>query len=265
MRRHKLTVHILVILSIFNSMSVLAAPIATQGVREASVSVVDEGRDVTIVLGKRAGVGPWPEPWSEYHGLTQASPSSKSLSAQMSTSSTDSLGSPSMPKHPSGVHQEMINPLSSPYASGGRELPWFSKTRNPPYALGGTELPWYSKPGRAKVPLVQPSKIPASSVRTKTDKWVPAAGVESASPSLGKGTPASSLSGEVASESSLGTEAEKTGIEPASSSPGKISPPPSSEVLSPGPSEQEGYKETIPQYKSVLDGLGSEVKLRPIP
>ena len=54
MRRYRLAVHVLVILSVFVFLSALAAPIAVQEVRKAFVDVADEGEVVAIVSGKRA-------------------------------------------------------------------------------------------------------------------------------------------------------------------------------------------------------------------
>jgi hypothetical protein len=133
MRRYKLAVHTLVILSIFNSMPVLAAPLAVQEVREACADVAEGGEDVVILSGKRADEGE--DPWSGYHGLTPASPGSGSVSVQLSTS-PQHPGSPSASDYESGVHQETTNSIQLPSSASG-------EMQRPPYASGGTELPWY--------------------------------------------------------------------------------------------------------------------------
>ncbi|KAF8491594.1 hypothetical protein F5888DRAFT_1807321 [Russula emetica] len=254
MRRYKLAVHILVILSVFNFVPVLAFPVPVQEVREACADVADGSEDVIIVSGKRAEEGE--DSSSGYHGLTQASPGPGSMSVQSLTSSQDPAGSPSTSNYASGVHQETTNPIQLPsYASGGTELPWYSSggMRRPSYASGGTELSWYSSDdtGRGGVQPVQPeitSKIPSiSSVRTKTSKnrWMAA--------------------------SSMRTKTDKwvstTETEPVSSSSGKITPASSSEVLP--PSEQERYlaqtptEQPRPQFESFLSDLASKPKFRP--
>ena len=134
---------------------------------------------------KRAEEGQ--EPWSGYHGLTQASPGSGSMSAQLSTSPQDPPGSPSASDYASGFHQETTKPIQLPSPTSG-------ELRRPPYASGGIELPWYSSddtkphlliPGRGGVQQVQPGTtskfLPASSVRTRTGKWVPTTDIEPAS------------------------------------------------------------------------------------
>ena len=68
MRRYRLAIHILVILSVFNSVLVLAAPVLVQEVREAGIDVAGGGEDVVIMLGKRGGSEEGQDP------LTQASP-----------------------------------------------------------------------------------------------------------------------------------------------------------------------------------------------
>ena len=233
MCRYKLAVYILVMLSVFNFVPMLAAPVPVQEVRDASADVADGGEDVVIVLKKRAE-----EKQGPLSGLTQASPGPGSESNYLSTSSQQPRGS-STSDYSSGIYQETTSPIQlpssasgemqrppyasggtelpwyssgemrrPPYASGGTELPWYSsgEVRRPPYASGGTELPWYSSggmreppysPGGTEMPyppdrgrnqLVQPG----TSVRTKTDKWVATTGIEPASSSLGQITPASS-------------------------------------------------------------------------
>jgi hypothetical protein len=176
MRRYKLAVHILVILSVFNFMPALAGPVPVQEVREACADVADEGEDVVIVSGKRAeegqdpgspgsssGSGSWYYEWTPgsqdsgtwRHVWTPGSQVSGSMSVQLSTS----------PQHPPG----------SPSASDdANQLP-SGEMQKPPYASGGTELPWYSK-NSGGVNQVQPGTMnklqPASSVRTKrTHGW----------------------------------------------------------------------------------------------
>ena len=122
MRRYKLAIHILVILSVFNLVPVLAAPVAVQEVREACADVADGGEGVIIVPGKRAEEGQDP--------LTQASP------GQLSTSSPDPPGLPSTSDYASGVHQETTNPIQLPSSVSG-------EIQRPPCASGGTDLPWY--------------------------------------------------------------------------------------------------------------------------
>jgi len=161
MRRYKLAGHILVFLSVFNFVPVLAAPVAVQEMLEACADVADGGEEVIIVSGRR--VEEEEDAWSGYHGLTQASPSSGSESNYLSTSSQHPRGS-STSDSSSGVYQETTNPIQPqspasgemrrpPYASGGTELPWNSpgEMRRPPYASGGTELPWNS-PGEMRRP-----------------------------------------------------------------------------------------------------------------
>ncbi|KAF8491595.1 hypothetical protein F5888DRAFT_1735144, partial [Russula emetica] len=274
MRRYKLAVHILAILSVFNFVPVLAAPISVQEAREACADVADGGEDVIIVSGKRAEEGQGT--WSGYHGLTQASPGS-SMSVQLSTLSQDPPGSPSTSDHASGVHQETTSPIQLPSSSSG-----------------GTKLSWYSSDdtGRDGVQPVQPgttSKIPSissvrtktgkswvagssvrtktaksrwkagSSVRTKPDYWVPTTETEPASSSSGQITPASSSKDLLSSEQ----------IIPASSSK-DLSP---SEQVTPASSnkdlllpEQEGYlaqtptNQPKPQSKNFWGKLASKSK-----
>jgi hypothetical protein len=189
MRRYKLAVHILVILSVFNFVPVLATPIPVRReVREACADVMDGGEDVIILSGKRAEERE--DLWSGYHGLTQASRSPESGSDYWSTSSQLPSGSPSTPDYASGVHQKTTSPIQPPssvsgemqrppHASGGTELPWNAPggMRRPQYASGGTELPWYSPGGMRKPPYASggtelpwsgtKNRIPpASSVRT---------------------------------------------------------------------------------------------------
>ena len=233
MRWHKLAIHILVILSVFNFMPVLTAPMP---VREACANMVGGDEDLIIVMGKQAEEEEVPRSWDQE--VTQA-PRTWSESGYLSTSLQLQPGSPLMSGDVSGVYQETINPIQPPPSvTGGTELPWYSsgdtrmrllipgrgrvqpvqpgttsnippassvrtKTnkwvptteveaiQRPPYAFGGTELPWYSSsdtaqrlsiPGRGSFQQVQPgtmSKIPpASSVRTKPNKWVPTAEAE---------------------------------------------------------------------------------------
>jgi hypothetical protein len=191
MRRYILAVHILVILSIFSFMPVLAAPVAVQEVREARADVADGGEDVVIVLGKRAEEGQDP--------LTQASPG-QSKSVQLSTPGP---GSQSTSDDVSGVH-ETTNPIQPPSSALG-------EMRRPLYASGGTELSCYSSddtephlltPGHSGVQQVQPgttSKLPpSSSVGTETHPWVPNPNSE-----IGPATPSES---ESESESELPAE-----------------------------------------------------------
>jgi hypothetical protein len=160
MRRYKLAVHILVILSVFNFVPVFAAPVAVQAMREACADVAEGGDDVIIVSGKRAEEGQDP--------LTQASPG-QSTSVQLPTP-----GSQSTSGYANGVHQETTNPIQQPSSASG-------DIRRPPYASSQTELPWYSSgdtgphlltPDRGGVQQVQPGTtskpLPSWSVRTKT-------------------------------------------------------------------------------------------------
>jgi hypothetical protein len=173
MRRYKLAVHILVILSVFNFVPVLAAPVAVQAMREACADVAEGGDDVIIVSGKRAEEGQDP--------LTQASPG-QSTSVQLPTP-----GSPPTSDHASGVHQETTNPIQPPSsAPGGTELPWYSSDGTGPHLL---------TPDRGGVQQVQPGTtselLPPASVRTKTQPWV-------ATSEIGPATPSSSeSSGEI--------------------------------------------------------------------
>src|SRR6266576_3847064 len=164
MRRYKLAVHILFILSVFNFVLVLTVPVPVQEVREAWADVVDGGQDVIIVSAKRADEGQDP-------ALTHASP------GQLLTSSPDPPGSPSTSDSASGVHQETTNPIQPPSSASG-------EIRRPPYASGGAELPWYSsgdtKPHRKTpggVQRVQPGTtskfLPSNSMRTKTYSFAP--------------------------------------------------------------------------------------------
>jgi len=284
MRRYKLAVHILAILSVFNFVPVLAAPISVQEAREACADVADGGEDVIIVSGKRAEEGQGT--WSGYHGLTQASPGS-SMSVQLSTLSQDPPGSPSTSDHASGVHQETTSPIQLPSSSSG-----------------GTKLSWYSSDdtGRDGVQPVQPgttSKIPSissvrtktgkswvagssvrtktaksrwkagSSVRTKPDYWVPTTETEPASSSSGQITPASSSKDLLSSEQIIPASSSKDlspseQVTPASSSKDllsseQITPASSSKDLSPSEQvtpvsssrvlqlpEQEGYLAQTP-------------------
>src|SRR6266566_8400959 len=109
MRRYKLAIHILVILSVFNFVPALAAPAPVQEVRDACADVADGGENVIIVLGKRTEEGE--DTWSGYHRLTQASRSSGSESDYLSTSSSQSTSN-----YASGIHQRTTTPiqLSSP-------------------------------------------------------------------------------------------------------------------------------------------------------
>jgi hypothetical protein len=68
--------HILVSLSIFNFVPVLAAPIPVRRVREVCADMVGGGGDTKIVLGKRAEEGE--EKWYGYHGSTRTQASSDS-------------------------------------------------------------------------------------------------------------------------------------------------------------------------------------------
>ena len=162
MRQYKLAVHILLILSVSNFVSVLAAPVPVQKarVREARANVIDGGEDMIIVSGKRAEVGQDP--------LAQAStsPWQGSTSGQSSTSSPD-------PESPSTSDSIKSNQLPSS-ASGdlGR----------PPYTAGGAELPWYSSdgtlvtPGSGRVLPGTKSKLtsqPGTSMRTQTYSFAP--------------------------------------------------------------------------------------------
>ena len=79
----------------------LAAPIAV--LHEAYANMADEGEDLIIVSGKRAEEGG--DSWTGYHGLTQASPDSGSMSVQLS--SQHPRGSAS--EYAGGVHQETKN------------------------------------------------------------------------------------------------------------------------------------------------------------
>jgi hypothetical protein len=166
MRRYKLAVHILVILSVFNLVPVLAAPVAVQAMREACADVAEGGDDVIIVSGKRADEGQDP--------LTQASPG-QSTSVQLPTP-----GSPPTSDHASGVHQETTNPIQPPSsASRGAELPWYSSDGTGPHLL---------TPDRGGVQEVQPGTTsellpPASSVRTKTQPWASTTEIVPATPS----------------------------------------------------------------------------------
>ena len=187
MRRYKLAIHILVIISVFNFVPVLAAPIPMRRVREVSADAVGGGGGATILSGKRAEEGE--DLSSKYRESTRASPDSGSMSDQLSTSSQYPRGSPPTSDYASGTHQETTNPIQlrssaprdsgmPPSEPGGTGLPWNSGgLRKPPYASGSTELPWES-----------PNKVQPTSVRTKV---VPGTGPTSSS--SGRIVPASSL------------------------------------------------------------------------
>ena len=103
MRRFKMVVCILLILSVFSL--VLAAPVAVQEVREAGTDGVDGGDNVMIKWGKRDD-----EPSSSSDG--QGTPSQ-----QQGSSST-----PNTDPNPSVSSGKSKPPLSS--TSGGNELSW---------------------------------------------------------------------------------------------------------------------------------------------
>ncbi len=173
MRRYKLAVHVLVILSVFNFVPVLAVPVPAQEVREACADVADGGENTIIVSGKRAEEGQGS--WSRYHRLTQASPRSGSGSDQFSTSLQQPPGSLSTSDSTSGFHGETTNPTQRPSSASG-------DMRSPAYASGGT-LPLHSSdtvlhsvtPGYGEIQTYQPgttSKIsPASSLGSESNKW----------------------------------------------------------------------------------------------
>jgi hypothetical protein len=145
MRRYKLAVHILVILSVFNFVPVLAAPVAVREMREAYADAAEGRDDVIIVSGKRADEGQGP--------LTQASLP------------------PSTSDYVNGVHQETTNPIQPPSSASGRTgLPWYSSDYTGPRLLN---------PGRGGVQQVQPG----TSVRTKTQPWVATTEIGPATPS----------------------------------------------------------------------------------
>ena len=183
MRRYKLVVHILFTLSVFNFVPVLAAPIAIRELRKR----VEEGQD-------------W---WSGYHGLTRASPNSGSMSIQLSSSSQHPRALQSTSNDASEVHEETTKPIQLPSSVSG-------EIQSSPYASGGTELPWYSSndpklrlvtPGRERIQEVPGTRSrlpPASSVRTKTYKWVSTDEIE---PAPASATP-SEPSGEIKPTSS---------------------------------------------------------------
>ena len=180
------------------------------------------------------------EPSSSSSGEITLTSSSKALPPSEEITPVSSTNSDQLPSSASG---ELRPP---PYASGGTDLPWYSdgirrlrpsggtelslsasgQMRRPLYASGGTRPPWYS--GTTK------KFSPATSVRTKTNKWV-------------------------------GT----TEIEPSSSSSGEITPASPSKVLP--PSELEGYSAQTPteqlkppsQFEKFLNDLASESKFRP--
>jgi hypothetical protein len=126
--------HIPVILSFFKFVPLLAAPVPVQEACADAADVADGGEDVVIVSGKRAEEGQDP---SGYHGLTQASPGSGSMSVRLSTSPQVPPRSLLAPDYGSGVHQETTNPIHLPSPVSG-------EMRRPPSASGGTELLWYS-------------------------------------------------------------------------------------------------------------------------
>jgi hypothetical protein len=285
MRRYKLTIHILVILSVFNF--VLAAPIAV--LRKACADMADEGEDMRIVSGKRAE--PRGDPWA---GLTPASPGSGSMSVQVTSpgdsmsvaSSSSSPGSPPGPPptsdHPSGVHQEMTNPIQVPSSAPGGHRPWYSldDIRWSSYSPGGTALPWKSPgdtgphsitPGRDRPQLFRPgtsNKIePGWSVRTRppnkpTTEIEPG---ETPPPSSGKVVPPSD---QIIPPSPSEVLPPPEQVPPESSSevlPSSEQVPPksSSEILP--SSEQEGLAQTPTvqtksKSKSFLSNLASSSK-----
>src|SRR6266481_9681531 len=106
MRRYKLAIHILVILSVFNFLPVLAAPIPVRQVHEACPDVMDEDGD--IVLEKRAVERE--DLWSGHYDSGSRLPTSQ-----------HPRGSPSTSDYASGVHQETTHPIQRP-SSASREL-----------------------------------------------------------------------------------------------------------------------------------------------
>ena len=99
MRRYKLAVYIIVILSVFNFVPVLAAPIAEREVCEACADLANEGKGVIIWSWKR-GEERENMP-SEHPGWRQVPSNSESLA----TTPLSSL-SPSAPEEASWLHQE---------------------------------------------------------------------------------------------------------------------------------------------------------------
>jgi len=177
MRRYKLAVHILVILSVFNLVPVFAAPVAVQEVRETCADVADGGQDVVTLLGKRAGEG--------QDSSTPVSPGP--ASAQPPTSPPHP---PSASDFASGVHQETTNPIQPPSSASG-------EIKRPPYASGGTELPWHSSDD-TEPHLLNPDRggvqqgatrmlLPSSSMRTKTYPFVSTSEIGPATPSESSG------------------------------------------------------------------------------
>jgi hypothetical protein len=283
MRRYKL-VHILVILSVFNFVPVLAAPVPAQGVREVCADMADGGEDVVIVSGKRAlqegqvpesqglaqgSGGSWYYEWTpgsqdsgSWHHVWSQSPGS--MSVQSSTS-------PQHPPSPSASDDASQLPSGEmrrpPYASGGTELPWYSSgMQRPSSASGGTILPSY-RPDSGGVQQVQPETAnklqPASSVRTKTYPWVAATKIEPASSSSGGGGVQQVQPGTTSKflpSSSARTKTypfvSTTEIGPATPTPSEssdeITPAPSSNVVPP--------KQPTPQPKNVLNKLTSKSK-----
>ena len=151
MRRYKLAVHILVLLSVLSFVPVLAAPIPVREVREACADVADGGEDVITVMGKRAAKEKDSLSWS-----TQASPRSRSESDYLSTSQ----GSSPTSGDASEIHRETSDSVQLPSSAS-------SEIGSPRYASGETKLPYTT------------SKTPsASSVRTRPVKWVPTTGFE---------------------------------------------------------------------------------------
>ena len=114
MRRYKLAVHILVILSVFNFVSVLAAPIAAQKTREAYADMADEGEVVLVVSRKRTLEGQ--DSSSGYHGLAPASPDSGSIISDsgpfklVSVPLSSDRGSSPPPSEMAGVFHQGFRP-----------------------------------------------------------------------------------------------------------------------------------------------------------
>ena len=133
MRRYKLAAHILVILSVFYSVSVLAAPIAVHGAREAWADAADKGELVAVLSEKRGQ----PEGDSS---LGNSGP----VVHHDGSSDTGSMESISL----SGPEP---TPAESASISN-QEFKWSPNTEIEPWTPDTEIEPWTSEPSSPKVP-----------------------------------------------------------------------------------------------------------------
>ena len=204
MRQYKLAIHILVILSIFNILPVLAAPIPVRQVHEASgyhgpqTHPIQPSSVSRELQGRDAGQGnapgllggtdlPWNSPGglgrpqSGGTGLKWYSPNQPTPGTSVRTKPVPGIGPTSLSSGqtvPSKVFplskQEGYVP-QTPTKPGETGLKWYSSNdpQRPKYS-GGTELPWFS---HNRPP-------PGTSVRTR-----PVPGIGPISPSSGQTVP----------------------------------------------------------------------------